>query len=205
MFLTRVNSKPMTTLDPNEGGSSGRAVARAAAAAIGGDPVVRRHYDASESTSVDIVQFRDRPSPGFSTYSTLSLHHATNILDGIDIRIEILGVASSMLADFPNLLATAAFYVIKDRWLCAPGVVFPNLLADYSLSRVLTHLLFVPPSPWETLSSVEVAPETTIHWLLAIPISDTEHRFLTEHGYNELEKLFDSKRIEYFDLERTPA
>ena len=77
----------------------------------------------------------DRPTAGFATYSTIGLHEAPNLLDGKDIRVEVAGVADTAVVEFANLLATAAFYVIKDSWLCAPGVVFPGLVSDYGLPR----------------------------------------------------------------------
>jgi hypothetical protein len=160
---------------------TGRAVARAAAGAFGGKPSVRRYYDEREMHSVDILTSPDRPTPGFATYSTLSLHTAPNLLEGKDIRVEIAGVAPCSATEFPNMLASAAFFVIKDRWLCAPGVVFPALVKEYGPSSHLQHVMWAPPFPWEELGAVPVTDELTVHWLLAVPISEAERRFLIEH------------------------
>ena len=59
---------------------SARATARAAAAAFGGTPAVRRYHDRDETYSVDILESRDRPTPGFVSYSTLGLHSLLNIM-----------------------------------------------------------------------------------------------------------------------------
>jgi hypothetical protein len=181
-----------------------RAAARAAAAAFGGKPEVRAYYDRDETHSVDIMQCGDRPTPGFVTYATLGVHTVTNKVDDDDIRVEMAGVADAGVDEFPNLLATAAFYVLKDRWLCAPGVVFPSLLKEYNLSSTLEHLMWVEPFPWEQLGSVDVGGGLTIHWLLAIPISESERQFLLDNGFWKLERLFIDREVEYFDLNRRP-
>jgi hypothetical protein len=184
---------------------SARAAARTAAAAFGGKPEVRTYWDRDEAHSVDILDCNDRPNPGFVSYSTLGVHLLPNKVDADDIRVEMAGVAGTDVAEFPNLLATAAFYVIKDRWLCAPGVVFPSMLNEYKLSSTLEHIMWAEPFPWEQLGSVEVGGGLTIHWLLAIPISEAERRFLMDRGFYELEKIFIDREIEYFDLNRPSA
>jgi hypothetical protein len=183
---------------------SGRAVARAVRDAVGGEPVVEYFLDQPEKNSVYIVHFDDRPVPGYATYSTLSLHLAPNYLEGDDIRVEVAGVAPSIATGFPSLLSTVAFFVTKDHWLCAPGVVFPGLIPRYcpGLSSTLEHVVFTEPFPWEQLSTVKVSDELSVHWLLAIPISEAERQFLLEHGYDKFEELFDTGHVPYFDLER---
>lgn len=172
---------------------AGRYLARAAAKAFGGQPRVNRYYDEADAHSVDIVTCVDAPTSGYSTYSTLTLHESPNLLDGSDTRVEVAGVAESRFVEFSNVIATAAFYVIKQRWLCAPGVVFPDLLGEYALPRGLEHILWVAPFAWDDLSSVDMADGTQVHWLLAVPISESERLFLMEHGYDEfVERL--SKR-----------
>ncbi len=183
---------------------SGIAVARAVRTAVGGPPTVDRYFDVSNAHWVDVMHWHDRPASGLDTHSTLSLHRTPNLLDGSDIRIEIAGVADSSAAEFVNLLSTAAFFVMKDRWLCAPGVVFPDLIARYypGLSTSLRHVLFVEPFPWQELSTLSVGPDLDVHWLLAMAISDAERQYLNHHGYDELEALFTRHEVAYFDLRR---
>lgn len=182
-----------------------RAVAKAAASAFGGEPRVHRHYDVDETNAVDILTCADRPSPGFVTYSTLGLRHFENVLDDADIRVELAGVCSIGASEFPNLLATAAFFVMKQHWLCGPGVVFPGILNYYALSRDLEHILWVEPFPWEQLGAVTLPDRSKVHWLLAIPIAESERQFLLAEGYYALEALFSSRDLPYFDLGRTPV
>jgi hypothetical protein len=184
---------------------SGRIIARAAAVAFGGQARVDAFYDESEAHSVDMVTCTGSPTPDFASYSTVTLHETPNLLDGADVRVEMTGVADASVSAFPNMLATAAFAVVKDRWLCAPGVVFPGLVRDYGLSSELEHILWVPPFPWPTLTSQDAGGGLMVHWLLAVPISESERQLLDERGYDVLEAMFAEQEIEYFDLSRTPV
>lgn len=181
---------------------SAKQVYRAALEAFGGEPKVDRRYDEDESHSVDVLRCADRPVDGLAVYSTLTLHAAPNHLEDKDIRVELMGVAPGDVEEYPNLLATAAFYVIKDGWLAAPGVVFPSLLETYDLSSTLQHLLWVEPFPYEELSTVEIADGPDVHWLLGIAVSEDERRFLIDRGYDALEQRFADVDLDYWDLER---
>jgi hypothetical protein len=183
---------------------TGAAVAKAVRDAVGGHPAVQRYYDEAEANWVDIMRWPDRPTLEMVTYSTLSLHLAPNVLEREDIRVEIAGVAPKSASRFENLLSTAAFFVMKDHWLCAPGVVFPDLIPRYcpELSSTLQHLLFMEPFPWSHLSSVDVGADLQVHWLFAMPISEAERVFLLKNGYNKLEALFESADVQYMDLAR---
>jgi len=187
--------------------TSGPLVAKAALGQIGGTPRTRRYADEDESHWIDIAEFVDRPMVGYSAYSTLSLHMTPNMLEGDDVRVEIAGVARSGASGFPQLLSTAAFFVVKDHWLCAPGVVFPGLLQRYcpGLSNTLEHLIFVEPFPWIGLSSVKLPENLTVHWLLAMPIAEAERLYLLEQGYERFEELFQARNVEYYDLDRSSA
>jgi len=182
-----------------------RAVARAAAAAFGGKPEVHAHRDEDRSHSVDIVACRDRPSPGLVSYSTLTLHAVPNKIEDDDIRVELAGVAEEGVTDFPNLLATAAFYIIKNRWKAGPGIVFPSLLQEYSLSKTLEHLLWVEPFEWTQLGSVDVGGGLSVHWLLGVPISESERQYLLDNGYWKFEALMIEREVDYWDLNRRPV
>ncbi|MGV8082250.1 MAG: suppressor of fused domain protein [Coriobacteriia bacterium] len=185
--------------------ASGRVAAKAIHDAIGGKPEVRRYRDDSEMWYVDVAIFADRPGEDLTTYSTIGVHAYPNAVDGRDIPTELSIVAATSATSVPNMLVEAAFLIMKDKWICAPGVVFPNLVAEYALSRTMRHLLWCPPFPWEQLGSVDLGEGLRAHWLLAVPISDAERDFLFDHGYLELERLFEEKEILHYDLNRKSA
>jgi hypothetical protein len=181
-----------------------KAVARTAASAFGGKPRVDRFYDDAEEHSIDLLSCTQRPNAGFASYSTVGLYRTPNTLDDTDVRVELAGVCSIEATEFPNVLATAAFGIVKEHWLCAPGVVFPALLSDCGLSETLQHVVWVPPFPWEELAAVSIDDNLEVHWLLAVPISDSERQFLIDRGYDVFEALFSEHEVPYFDLDRAP-
>jgi antitoxin YqcF len=170
-----------------------RAAARAAAAAFGGTPRVVRYWDEPEEHDVGILIAE-------GSYSTVTLHGYENRMDGVDIRVELAAVAPAEA--MANVLATAAFNVLKDGWLAAPGVVFPDLIAEYGLSETLRNVLWMPPAPWDALHAVDLGEGITAHWLLAVPISEPERQFLHREGYEAMDALLAG--VEYWNLDREP-
>jgi antitoxin YqcF len=181
-----------------------RAAARAARDAIGGEPRVFRYWDEPEENEVGILVADDRPGPGFTSYSTVTLHQCENRMDDNDIRVELAAIVDSPAEAMGNVLGTAAFNVMKDAWLAAPGVVFPDLLSEYDLSEELRNVVWMPPTPWDSLHSVELGEGITAHWLLAIPISESEREFLHREGYDAFDSLLAERDIEYWNLSREP-
>lgn len=195
----------MSTSDRNGVTSEARRVAKSAAAVFGGVASVQRFYDADESHSIGILTCKGAPQGSFFTYSTVGVHEVPNLLDDKEVRVELAGVAASAETEYQNMLATAAFQVLKEGWLAAPGVVFPDLVSEYGLSESLEHLLWVPPFPWEELNAVEVSSTLTVHWLLGVPIAESERRLLIDQGYSALTRLLEEHDVEYYDLHRQPV
>jgi hypothetical protein len=182
---------------------SGRAAARAAAAAFGGTPSVDRYRDEPEEHAIDVLTAADAPGPGYTSLSTVNLHQVPNRLEGQDIRVELAAVVQGPAEAMAQALATAGFNVMKDGWLAAPGVVFPDLMREYDLSETLPHLLWMEPFPFEQLGTVDLGDTVEAHWLLGIPISEAERRFLVSEGYDALEGRFEREEVAYWDLART--
>ena len=56
----------------------------------------------------------------------------------------------------------AAFYIIKNRWHVAKGIVFPGLLNQTKISKTMDHLMWVEPLEWDALASVDVGDGLTV-------------------------------------------
>ena len=181
-----------------------RAAARAARDAFGGEPRVVRYWDEPEEHEVGILVAEGRPGPGFTSYSTVTLHQYENRMDDQDIRVELAATVDATAEAMANVLSTAALNVMKDGWLAAPGVVFPDLLAEYDLSDTFRNVVWMPPTPWEELLSVELGEGITAHWLLAIPISEPERELLHREGYDTFDALLEERDVEYWNLSREP-
>lgn len=187
--------------------SSGRRIARAAADALGatGRPRMVRMYDEAETTHVDVMMVDDAPSLGLTAFSTMGLHTTINLLDGKDIRVEFVVVAPTGTERVENLIAHAAFQVVKDAWLAAPGGVYPGLVTEYGLSEGLPHLMLTSPFPFANLARVSVEDAPTVHWLLAFAIAETERLYLYDHGLDAFEQLLEERDTPYWDLSRAPV
>lgn len=173
--------------------------------AFEGDPAVNRFWDDQHVNAVDILQAGDCPAKGITSFSTIGLTDYPLIKEGKEfpVRVEFLAACDSRHSGFANALATAAFCVINSKWFCAPGIVFPDILAMYGLSPTMSDLYFVPPHFWSGSSfDSEMVDGKKTAWLAAVPVSRAESEFAKERGPIELEKLLEKARIDVFDLHR---
>jgi hypothetical protein len=98
--------------------------------------------------------------------------------------------------------STAAFFVMKDKWLCRPGVVFETMLSMYGLSNTMEHLYFTAPSKWPDLNTTLELPTKKVTWLWAILISEAESRFIAEHGDGRFESMLEESGVDALDIHR---
>ena len=161
------------------------------------------YYDESERNVVAIVEARETPSRDLETYATASLHDSANLLDGSDIRIELFMVVCKGQSKAGNLVASAAFFVAKDRWLAAPGVVFPNLITEYFPGADVKHVLWVEPFDFPGLSNFDVdGVDASIHALQGVPITDRELDLFGREGFDALERVLEEADAPYCDMDR---
>jgi hypothetical protein len=181
-----------------------KSLARYAVGAFGGVPKVTAHYDDDERLVVDILACKDQPVRGVTSYSTLGLSdHSLTLHDRVlPFGVELCGACDTKVKRFTNVLATAAFFVMKDGWVASPGAVFETMVSMYPrLSRTLKHVFFVPPFLWDNLRTVEL-PSKKVTWLQVIPISDGESSYRSVHGAKALQELFVVRNIDVFDINR---
>jgi hypothetical protein len=154
-----------------------RVAARAVRDAFGGEPRVLQYLDEPEEHEVGILIGEERPGPGFTSFSTVTLHLYENRMDDRDIRVELTAVVESWAEAMANALATAALNVIKDGWLAAPGVVFPDLLSEYDLSQTFRNVVWMP---------------------------EPEREVLFREGYDAFDQLLEQQDVECWNLNREP-
>ncbi|KQP07402.1 hypothetical protein ASF28_15615 [Methylobacterium sp. Leaf99] len=180
-----------------------RTVAKVLAKTFGGAPSVARHRDEAGS-HVDILACRDAPQAGVTSYGTVTLANHPIILDGAEFpaRAEILGLCASETEGFAGILAACAFHVIDSGWFLAPGIVFPGVVAASGASRTLAHVMFVPPTLWQTPIETMEFDGRPLGFLMAQPIAELEYAYAQEHGGDALEELFVARGIDPFDIHR---
>lgn len=178
-------------------------IARRLAAIFEGKPIVNRYWDEAENSFVDLVTCADQPCEGVTSYGTVGLSDHPLIQNGTEFsaRLELVGASANSTTVFPNILTTAAFYIINEKWFCCPGAVLQNAVAMYESSLDMQHLIFVSPFLWDDLQTVQYENKT-VAWLLAVPISENERQYAEEKGTDALEDLFEQHQIDIYDLSR---
>lgn len=181
-----------------------KAVATHALQAFGGTPRVRRYHHDTEALTVDVLRCNDRPWEGVTSYSTIGLSDHPMLKDGEEFptRLELAGACATVKHLFPNILASAAFCIIRTAKLYYPGSVLLGYVREYYPSTSVPHLYLTAPFLWETSLTTLDCGTKKVSWLLAVPISDAEYTYLNMHGDDALEDLFEKHQIDIFDLAR---
>jgi hypothetical protein len=168
---------------------------------------VRRYYDDNHESMIHILKASNSPRKGVMSFATIGLSDHENRFDtGADIRVEIVGGARDDFREFGNAIATVAFFMINSGWLAYPGKVFPDVLKMYELSKRMHHLLLVPvPRMWSKDFEPMDFDTKTVHFLGAIPISESERRHVEEHGDETFGSLLEEHEVDIFNLDRDPV
>lgn len=186
---------------------TGGAVVQAAVKTIGGSPSVDGMVDAGADTRVDVLTCADAPAPGFTTWSTVTLHARPNELpmaDGstLDVRVEIMAVGLPGSDVMGKILGSCAFAVLQDDWMLAPGVVYGDVVSLYDDKATTPHIMWSHPFTASDLAMVQITDDLKVHWLLAVPITEGERHFLEDQGYEALAEKLDAEQVNYLDLRR---
>jgi hypothetical protein len=175
-------------------------IARHIASAFGGTPRVIEYADRPEQLTVGILSSRDRPQESITSYSTIGLSdHPMRWGEGeFPTRLELAGACVNTAENFPNLLASAAFHIMRTDYVYHPGTVIP----DYGLPPKLPHLYLTAPFLWENELKTLDCGTKKVSWLLAMPISEPECRYLRELGDEAFERLLEGRHADVFDPDR---
>ncbi len=182
-----------------------KSVAKHASHAFGGTPHVVEYAHQELDLTVGILHCLDRPIQGVTAYSTIKLsdYPMLDVDKEYPTRIELCAAFASAYAIAPNILATAAFIVMRTNRVCFPGALIENVVREYDPDSVLPHLYLTSPFLWQSdLKSLELPSGKMVTWLLAMPIAQAETNYLMAHDAESLERLFESRQIDIFDPNR---
>ncbi|MDQ0072703.1 hypothetical protein J2W34_004508 [Variovorax boronicumulans] len=167
-----------------------------------------KFWDGGNKNQIEIMTALDCPQDNLATHSTIGLSNYSLLQQGNEtgIRVEIIGACAKKFEDFADVISTLAFCVINSKWFCAPGVVFPEVVAAHGLSQTLSDIYFMPPFLWG--DGFNEAKKITMDgkkltWLQAIPISRAEANFAQNNGPLKLEELLEKNQVDIFNLERS--
>jgi hypothetical protein len=191
----------------SDASETNKIVARKVVEAFGGRPKITEFWDADNLYSVAIAAGMDSPREGISSYSTVNLSDWPMYVNGREhkTRVEIAGSAPNEVRDFQNAVSTAAFCVMKQKWACHPGAIFPDVLAMYHMSTTMKHVMFMEPVVWDKLEESLELPGRLVTWVMMIPIADSEYELAGAQGWETLGQIFEDRDIDYWDLERKPV
>jgi hypothetical protein len=183
-------------------------VARHVATAFGGSPQVAEYHHDSLPLAVDLLWCENRPCDGVTAYSTIRLSDHKMFTDtGAEFptRLELAAACRTEFTQFSNVLASAAFCIIRTKELYAPGSVLRGYVREYFTNSPVPHLYLTAPYLWEgTLPTLNCRTKT-VSWLMAVPISDQEFDYLESHDDLALESLLERNETDIFDLNRRSA
>ena len=171
-----------------------------------GRPIhVKEYTHDTEPIAVDILRSDDHPVGGVTSYSTLGLSDYVIPwgMGEFPTRLELAGASATANEAFPNILASAAFRMMRTGDVYHPGAVIENYVHQYFPDSPLPHLYFTTPFVW-ALTAFDAATKK-ITWLQAMPIAPSEQAYLKTHGDQELERRFKEHRIDVFDINRQPV
>ena len=162
-----------------------------------GSRSVANYYDELETTSIHVLTTLNGGGKVCATIGLMDVEH--------EPPTEILIDSVSVEIDLENIIATAAFYIMKDGWKISPGAIFETLVAEYHPELDVKHLLFVPQYQWgKTLSKVKLE-QGYIYPLLAVGITKEELNFISKNGVAALEAIWEKNNVNVFNWHRSSS
>lgn len=165
---------------------------------------VIEYLNDDETLKIPMLICPSHPQQNLTAYATIGLSDYSMYQDNCEFptRLEIICVGNTDLNWLPNALSTAAFYIMKERWLCHPGATLVDILDGYAGDSKLKHLYFTSPFLWETdLKTIDLTNKQ-VAWLLAIPITNNEYEYRKQNGDEKFEELMEKNNVDVFDLTR---
>lgn len=165
---------------------------------LGVNPTVSNFIDDFGSCNLDILQCADAADANVSFYASLGLM-GYNVNGGC---YEIVMGGHRQFPDIEAVVASCAFFVIRDKWDCSLGNVFESVIELYYPKAAMKHVMFYYPYLWHNrLASLKVL-NYPVKVMLGIPISQSELDYKRQYGLPALEDIFDRAGINIFDINR---
>ena len=167
---------------------------------IGGDPSVFEYVNENADKAIDIMKC----SGGFlSDYDVFVSIGLSNVDIGLSIEskkleIEIIAVCRKNDKNWDNILAYTVFDIM-DNTVLTYGSVVQNAVSAYKDTE-LKHALLLSPFCFSGYKPYSNSNEI-VSWLMIVPISDSELKFINDNGISAFESLLDDT-FDFTDLRR---
>jgi hypothetical protein len=166
---------------------------------IGGKVSVAMYDDDERTTRIPIFSGETEGGVVGATIGLMDFDQSRS--PAVPLRTEILVDSHMHDAGVLNVLSTIAFYVMKNKWRVAPGVIFEDIFEMYFPDTALPHVYFTAPYQWDSMAKI-VLSDQTIYPLLAIPISAAEADLAGQNSGRDLESLWTANRVDVLDWNR---
>jgi hypothetical protein len=166
---------------------------------LGEEAGILTYGDDDGKLQLPVLVANDVPNPGVKTFATIGLSDHPQPNYGASLRLELIG--ASALPDFGNVISSCVFECLKNDQPINYGVIFYDILKQYDLSRTMRYVTFVAPFAWEGFTRAHLL-EQELHWLMVLPISESEMAHLKTNGIDALEERLQSARVDITDLNR---
>jgi hypothetical protein len=175
--------------------------------AFGGTPNLDKYAHDELDLTINILYCHNQPSIGLTSYSTIGLsdYPMMGVSGEFATRLELAGACETSVDFFPNILASAAFTVMRTGQIYYPGFVMSNVISQYMDTCMLSHLYLTAPFLWKDDLKTMDCGTKKVSWLLAMPIYESEYYYLKKYGDHKLEELFELHEIDIFNLNRQPV
>jgi len=174
---------------------------------FGDDWTIAEHLNEQQQLVVYVLTGKDKEKPGLLSHASIGLsdYELGRDKSNIPLGTELVGACYEACDYFDRALANTANFIMSQKLLCKPGVIFANVLDGFDDNSQMRHFMFAVPSLWEDgLYPLQFKTKTVL-WLQALPISESEMQFAQKNGAGELgQKLVDEK-ADFLDLGRQPV
>jgi hypothetical protein len=185
--------------------SEDKQIERLLADAFGGPPQVFRVFHITRKYEVEVLAVPESPEPDLCSLGTMGLWRTPLIAPKFPetSRVELAGIFELNREGAREVLAAAAFRIMRTQKPVPSGTIFLNCLHDWYPKATVPHLFFVPANLW---SFPHLQPTRMgalqIQFLQVIPITESESLFAQEHGSQALEAKLLGASANIADLKR---
>lgn len=185
---------------------TGKEIAKYALSFIGGTPTVNRYYSDGEKKTIDIMVCSNSQFCGANVFATLGLSQVSTGLVSEDKTIRVELVLTSKRADqiAGNVLASAAFELMNiaaQAETFGYGTIIQSLFHAYKSDATVEHCVLLHPVYWDKYQPLVDADSITT-WLLAVPITETERKYIVENGLDSFENRLAKSKFDICDFQR---
>ena len=165
------------------------------------------HRDSAEDDFyVAVAVKEDYPAPGLVTCATNGISNFPLYdSDGTIYAATRLELVSTCRPGQEEGLREMLFFagrtVVKQRWLCAPGIFLLDAVSRFGAFGDMAHLYFTTPFAQEGFES-SMFGDRRVSWLTAIPVSTAEMNFARENSTEALEDHFVEQDVDCENLTR---